>query len=249
MNLISGLVIAVSAWTQTADAQTYHSPETKPSPQGAAAAPSTAPKTTSSEKLYYNVNWPSGLSLGEGQMTAILQDGKWSFSFLMEAAVPGFAIREGAKASATTDYCSIELEKNATRGPRTVDETTTFDQKNLTASRQTNKGGKSELKIPGCAKDALTYIFFLRRELAAGRLPPAQSVYYGSAYQVRTQYVGTQTLLVRGEPTETDRVTAAIKGPASNVTIDLFFSRDEKRTPVLIQAPLAIGKFSLELAR
>jgi hypothetical protein len=272
MKIIFGLVIAGTVWPLSAapektaapsaaaetavvtraEAQTSGASVPKASPTAQPVQPPAAPaapKLPASETLHYNVNWPSGLSLGEGQMTAKLQDGQWSFSFLMEASVPGFTLREGAKSSATQDYCSIELEKNATRGKRNVDETTTFDQKNSTASRQTNKGGKSELKTSACAKDALTYVFYLRRELVSGRLPQSQSVYYGAGYQVRAQYAGTQTMQVRGAAAETDRVTASIKGPSSSITVDLFFARDAVRTPVLIQAPLAMGKFSLELAR
>jgi len=201
------------------------------------------------EALRYNVNWPSGLSLGEGQLTSSFTDGQWSFALSMEAAVPGFALRESVKAFATVDYCSTEVEKNGVRGKRSVEETTTFDQKNFTATRKTNKGGTSELKISACAKDALTYLFFVRRELAAGRLPQVQSVYYGAAYQVRVQYTGVQTIRIAGEPVEADRLVATIKGPASEIAADMFFARDAVRTPLLIQAPLAMGKFSLELAR
>jgi hypothetical protein len=206
-------------------------------------------KNSTSETLRYNVNWPSGLSLGEGQLSASIQDGQWLYEFSMEAAVPGYVLREGAKATATKDFCSVELEKNGTRGKRIVDETTTFDQKNFTAVRKTNKGGKTELTIPACAKDALTFIFFLRRELAAGRLPQVQNVYYGAPYQVRVMYTGVQTIRIGGEAIEADRMAAVIKGPASETTADLFFARDSVRTPLLIQSPLPLGKFSLELSR
>lgn len=208
-----------------------------------------ADKKANSETLRYNVNWPSGLSLGEGTVTATNDAGQWAFTFEVEASIPGFTVKEGASAKATAEFCSLELAKNATRGKRTVDETTTFDLKAFTATRKTNKGGKSELTTGACAKDALTYVFFLRRELAAGRLPQAQTVYYGAAYQVRAQYTGTQTLRIGGEPTEADRIVATVKGPASEITVDMFFARDAVRTPLLIQTPLPVGKFSMELAR
>lgn len=208
-----------------------------------------AEKKAQSETLRYNVNWPSGLSLGEGVLTSSNEGGQLAFSFEVEASIPGFTLKEGATAKATVDYCALELVKNATRGKRSVDETTTFDQKAFTATRKTNKGGKSELKTSSCARDALTYVFFLRRELAAGRLPQAQTVYYGAPYQVRAQYTGTQTIRVGGEPAEADRIVTTIKGPASEITVDMFFARDAARTPLLIQTPLAMGKFSMELAR
>jgi Protein of unknown function (DUF3108) len=252
MRLFVAFVFVLGAWAQghVAPPPKPAAPdpkltETKPAPPAA----SSAPKPSKSETLHYNVNWPSGLSLGEGKLTSSFENDRWSIAFSMEASIPGFVLREVAKSTATAAYCSLELEKNGTRGKRTVDETTTFDQKSHTATRQTNKGGKSELATSACAKDALAFVFFLRHELAAGRLPQAQKIYYGAPYQVRVQFIGTQTLRISGEPTEADRVTATIKGPASEITVDLFFARDAVRTPVLIQTPLAMGKFALELTR
>ena len=45
----------------------------------------------------------------------------------MDASIPGFAVSETAKSRATADFCSIELQKQGTRGKRKVDETTEFD--------------------------------------------------------------------------------------------------------------------------
>jgi hypothetical protein len=240
MKLITVLLLAGCGWPQS------HTARSQEAPSSALASNAKASK---SETLRYNVNWPSGLSLGEGQLTSGFEDGKWSFAFLMEAAVPGFVLREGAKAKASAEYCSLELEKNGARGKRKVDETTTFDQKGLTAVRKTGKGGKSDLTIPACAKDALTFLYFLRRELAAGRLPQVQDVYYGAAYRVRVQYTGVQTIRIGGEPVEADVLAAAIKGPASESKAEMFFARDAARTPLLIRSPLALGTFSLELQR
>jgi len=242
MRFIAAFLLAACAWAQ-GNGVAGHGQKQSPAPETASKEPG------KSETLHYNVNWPSGLSLGEGQLSASRQDDQWSFAISMEAAVPGFALTEAAKATATSDYCSVELEKKAKRGKRNVDETTMFDQKNLTAERKTNKGGKSELKIHSCAKDALTYVFFLRRELAAGRLPPAQSVYYGAAYQVRVNYTGVQSVRIGGEVIEADRLVAIIKGPASEITADMYFARDAVRTPLRVEVPLPVGKFSLELTR
>jgi hypothetical protein len=242
MKVIVGFLLAACAWAQCNGVAGQHQKQS-PTPEASSK------ESGKSETLHYNVNWPSGLSLGEGQLSASRHGDQWSFAISIEAALPGFALTEAAKATATADYCSVELEKKARRGKRNVDETTTFDQKNLTAERKTNKGGKSELKIHSCARDALTYVFFLRRELAAGRLPPAQSVYYGGAYQVRVNYTGVQSVRIGGESIEADRLVAIIKGPASEIKADMFFARDAVRTPLLVEVPLLVGKFSLELAR
>lgn len=201
------------------------------------------------ESLHFNVNWPSGLSLGEGKLTSSRTDEGWSQSFEVDAAVPGFVLRESAKSTATAKGCSIELEKVGVRGQRKSEETTTFDAAKLTAVRKTKDGGKSELSISPCAKDAVTFFQHLRRELAAGRLPQSQKVYYGAAYQVTLRYAGTESIRIGGEARQADHLVASIKGPASNTSIDLYFARDAQRTPLLIQAPLLMGKFSLELAR
>ena len=82
----------------------------------------------------------------------------------------------------------------------------------MTATRKTQGGGKSDLSTSSCAKDALTFVHFLRRELAAGRLPAQQKVYYGSGYSVRVQFIGTQRVTVGNEAVEADKITATIKG-------------------------------------
>jgi hypothetical protein len=208
------------------------------------------PAKKKSEVLRFNVNWPSGLSLGEGQWTSAFDGQQWTFSMNVDAAIPAFAVAESAKSRATPDLCSTYLEKEATRGRRVVSETTTFDASKLTATRQTGKGGgKTEMRIAGCARDALTFIQHLRRELAAGRLPSAQSVYYGAPYATRVQYSGTVKVVRDGQYVDADKLQATIKGPASEFTVDLFFLRDSDRTPFQVQIPVAVGKFTVEFER
>lgn len=206
----------------------------------------TAPKV---ESLHYNVNWPSGLSLGEADLTSSTTDEGLTFSFKVDASIPGFALFESAKSRATAEYCAIELHKEGQRGKRKVDEKTEFDAAKMTATRKTKDGGKSEMSTSSCAKDALTFVHFLRRELAAGRLPVQQKVYYGAGYSVRVQFIGTQRIVIGNEAIEADKLTATIKAASSDITADLFFSKDAKRTPLLIQVPLAMGKFSMEMVR
>lgn len=209
-----------------------------------------AESKTKSETLRFEVNWPSGLSLGEGELVSSATADGWSFSMKLYAAIPAFAVSESARSKATQDLCSLELRKQGVRGKRETDETTTFDSDALTATRKTGKGGgKSEMRTGGCPRDALTFIQFLRRELASGRLPASQPVYYGGAYQTRIQYVGTQQLTFGGESVEADKLTATIKSSAKEFTVDLFFARDAARTPVVAEIPVAVGKFTVEFLR
>ena len=213
----------------------------------------TAPKF-SNEQLHYSVNWPSGLSLGEGQLhTSRTKAGdgpdRMSLEFTLDAAVPGFQVQDRYKSEATLGFCSISLDRKSVHGKKKADEKTTFDPDHGTAVRETAGGGKSELKTGTCGKDALAYLYFLRLELSQGRLPPSQPVFFGSAYQLRVEFAGTQTIKLGETSVEADRLKASLKGASSDIDFEVFFLKDAARTPALVRVPLSLGTFSMELVR
>src|SRR5271170_7169333 len=109
----------------------------------------------SAESLHYSINWASGLSLGEATLRADKGKETWDFELNMDASIPGFTLRDHYHSNATLDLCSLELDKTFTHGKHNGDETITFDQPNHSASRQTqNGGGKTDISIPSCGKDA-----------------------------------------------------------------------------------------------
>jgi hypothetical protein len=205
------------------------------------------------EVLHYTVNWPSGLSLGEGTMRTrrlAQPPGAREFTLVLDAAIPGVTVRDEYISRATADYCSIRFEKNSVHGRRKASETSQFDADRGVMVRTTPEGGgRSEAPIAACAKDALAFLHFLRREIASGRLPGAQPVYFGATYQFRASYGGVQALTIEGERLEADKLTATVKGPASETTFEIWLGRDEARTPLSIRVPFAMGIFSMELVR
>lgn len=214
--------------------------------------------SVSAESLRYNINWPSGLSLGEASLRADRtrdQSGEkgrenWEFAVDIDASVPGFAVRDHYQSTAGSDLCSVQLDKSYTHGRRKAEERITFDQHRNTATRQTlNGGGKSEISTPPCARDALSFLQFARRELAQGRLAPQQQVVFGAMYQVRIEFTGTQNIHVGEGRMDADRIVATIKGPSTDLTVEVFFARDSARTPVLAKIPLSLGAFTVELIR
>jgi len=220
----------------------------------ALAAPPTGAPTFENEQLRYSINWPSGLSLGEAELDA--SGSKTSddasqlhLQFNLDAGIPGFAVRDRYSSTASGAFCSEEFQRAAAHGPKKTDEKITFDLHNATASRQTNGGGRSELSTSQCAKDALAFLYYTRRELSQGRIPPTESVYLGSAYEVRLEYTGTQSIRLADKQVDADRVTAAIRGAASSINVEVFFLKDATRTPALVRVPLALGTFSMELVR
>jgi hypothetical protein len=206
-----------------------------------------------SETLRYAVNWPSGLSLGEAQLGASRlktpAGERWKLSFRMDAAIPGFSVLEDVKSTTNADFCTVEYEKKVVRGKKNVNERTEFDTKKLTATRTTHNGGKSEISTSACAKDAVSFLHFLRHELAQGRLPAQQAVYYGAAYQTRVEFKGSQPVKLQDGTVQADKIVGTIKGPASESTFEIFFAKDAIRTPLILSVPLTLGKFSMEIVR
>lgn len=220
------------------------------SPSKQEVVPSAAkPSAPKGESLKYELNWASGLSLGEAILTAAPSATQLNFAFQMDASVPGFLLSESADSRATPEFCSVLLYKRGSRGKRKVDERTEFDPDKMTATRKTEGGGKSELSTSRCAKDALTYFYFMRRELAAGRLPTQQRVYYGGPYSVTVKFAGSEKVRIGGESVDAEKISASIKGANADITADLFFARDAVRTPLLVQVPLKVGALRLELVR
>jgi hypothetical protein len=204
----------------------------------------------SAESLRYSINWASGLSLGEATLRADKGKEAWDFEVTMDASIPGFALRDRYHSGATLELCSLQLEKSFTHGNRKADEKIAFDQQNHTASRETqNGGGKSDLSVSTCAKDALTFMQFARSELAQGRLAPQQTVVFGAIYNVRIEYTGAQRIKVGDQAADADRILATIKGPTTDLTVEIFFARDAARTPLLARIPLSLGTFTVELIR
>ncbi len=213
--------------------------------------------SASAETLHYSINWPSGLSLGEATLRSDrTAEGtgsatSWDFELSLDASVPGFAIRDQYTSTANPDFCSWQLDKKTARGARMSEERVIFDPNKNTATRETVRGtqiaGTSQLSVPLCARDALTLLQFVRRELAQGRLPSQQPAILGAAYQVHLEYLGTTAIRLGSQQMDTDRFRTSIKGPASDLTLEMFFMRDAVRTPVMMKIPLSLATFTVEL--
>jgi hypothetical protein len=200
------------------------------------------------EDLNYSVNWPSGLSLGEAHLHSKHTGANWNFEFDIDAGVPGYQVKDIYRSESTPAFCSVSFSRHTSHGGHKADELETVNGSQ--ATRETsNGGGTSQLAVPDCVKDALTFLFFARRELGQGRVPNAQQMLLGGLYQARLDYAGEQTIPVGELPTISDKITCTVKGPTSTVTFEMYFARDPARTPLLFKAPLAMGMFSMELTR
>ncbi len=224
----------------------------KPAATPVPAAPAKTEKAMlpPSESLRYSINWPSGLSLGEGSFKATQsKSGGWELDLALDASIPGFAVVDHFHSFANGELCSESLEKSYQHGRRKASEKTTFDLEKNEATRQSQEegGGKSTVSTGACAHDALTFIQYVRRELALGHLTPQHKVIFGSEYQIRLDYKGPQALKIGEGSQQADRIEASLKGPQTNLTFEIYFARDAGRTPLLVRVPLALGAFTMEL--
>ncbi len=204
------------------------------------------------ETLRYAINWPSGLSLGEATFTAAKTNTGWSLDVSASASVPAFSIADKYHSSATPDLCSLEFTRDTVHGARKTGEKTTFDAKQGSARRITTLpkgGGSTDMNIGHCPRDAVAFVYFVRREMGQGRVAPPENVFFGGQYSVRLEYTGAVTITRRGKPVVTDHVNASISGPKTSITVEIFFDRDAARTPLLIRIPLPISNLSVELVR
>jgi hypothetical protein len=197
------------------------------------------------ESLRYTINYPSGLGLGDAVFTAKHSAAGWTFTAAVDASFPGFVLKDQYTSAATNDLCTTQLDRAVVHGSKKFREKTTFDLQRFKAQR----GDGPEIDVPACARDAVTLLYYARREMGQGRVPSAQNAYLGAAYAVRMEYKGEEKIKSGDKPTVTDRLLVAGKGPASSFSFEVLFARDAARTPLVVRIPLSMGSFSMELAR
>ena len=216
------------------------------------AAPVTE-STLANESLRYSVNWPSGVSLGEATLSASSsREGnapeRMHFQFELDAGVPGFAVSDRFRSAASGSFCSAEFQKTTSHGSKRVDDKETFDPGTGTVTRGSGSG-QAEISANACGKDALAFLYFVRQELSQGRVPARQTVFFGAPYEVRLNLAGTENVKIGNKPVDTDHVKVSVDGPSSSINFDVFFLQDKARTLALVRVPLALGTFSMELAK
>jgi len=205
------------------------------------------------ESLHYTINYASGLSLGDANFSAHKTANGWDFTVTVDASVAGFSIKDKYSSSMLAGYCSTELRRGMIHGSKTTTDKTTFDQEKQSAHREIEvpaNGGHTDLATGQCGRDGIAFVYFARKELGQGRVPPPQVVYFGSAYTVQQSYTGAQTIaLADKKPEVTDHIVFTVKGPKSQFSVEVYYARDAARTPLLIKIPQTAGTLSMELVR
>ena len=213
-----------------------------------AETPEAAP-FPSGETLRYDIVWPSGLRLGEARFTANSNQAGWAFSADLSANLPVLAIEDKYESKTDFSLCSTSFKKVVSHGEREQNEEVTFKQdENRALRRNLADGTTQDLVVPPCARDALTYLYSLRQDLAQGRVPPPDDLNFGTQFQISVSYVETRAIESGGKTQQADRLLVDVTGGENPVNIELFLAQDAARTPLLIRVPFELGTFSLKLA-
>lgn len=202
------------------------------------------------ESLNYLVKLPGGASIGTAHVTARRDPVRgWTFDFAMDASLPNIPLTDHFSSLASPELCSIRFDRTSVHGARKLKEFTVIDRSRSVAVRATAGGGQSEIPVGLCPRDALTFLYFLRRELGQGHMPPNDTILMGPAYRLNMAYAGQATLMRENRPSVTDQVNCTVKGPSSEVHLEILFARDAARTPLIVRCPFALGTLTLELVR
>ena len=200
------------------------------------------------ETLHYSVNWPSGLSLGDANLTAHRSGGGWDLDMTLDAGIPGYRVTDHFRSSATLDLCAQEFERDMRQGTRKTGDKSTFDYSTGMLHRVPESGAPTDLPIAShCAYDALSFVYAVRRELGQGRVLGPSQVFFGKPYTIRLEYTGSQTVKWNEKPETADRVVVHLKGTGSETKFDILYRRDAARTPLLVNIPFSVGTLTMEL--
>lgn len=217
------------------------------SPHPGAFAQGQAPSFAGGETLKYKLLWPSNISLGEAVFRVSSSQGTLHFEVTMEADLPTRSISGLFTSSASReDLCSLEFQSKVTEGVRTSEESIQFDQKNHQATKISH-GQSSSVAIPNCARDPVTFLYYLRKQLAAGSSVDAATFFLGLEQSLEVKTDGSDTVTVRGQQQTTDKYLVNYNGQNSARSFELWFSKDARREPVMIRLPFPLAVFSAEI--
>lgn len=201
------------------------------------------------EQLTYTIAWPSGLPVGRADFTARYVDPGWRFELSLNASLPDMDIDDAYVSRTDAETCSLEFEKHARHGAKRTHEFLRFGT-NAVERINLEAGGRERPGIVptrSCARDALAYLYYLRKDLAAGRVPPPSDIFFGAGYHLKLEYAQTRPLVWEAERRLVDEIRAVVRGPASQHAFSVYFGRDEARTPLLIRVELEGTPFTLRL--
>ncbi len=204
---------------------------------------------THGEFLQFSLDWPSGLSAGVAEFEARFLDPGWRFEATVRASHPKLEIDDRFISETDGQLCSQRFEKHIRHGNRRASELLRFsgDTVERTNLERAGEERPGTARAGNCARDALAFVYFLRSELAAGRIPAEGTVHFGAGYGVRLEHAQERWLVWEGERQLVDEVHVSVSGPQAAHAVSAFFGRTEGRQPLLFRMTLDETGFTMRL--
>jgi hypothetical protein len=214
------------------------------------------------ETLEYDVGWSSYLTAGTATLS--VREKKPSYG-----SVAYYVVADGRatglvaalyhayyKADTLLDAYSLLPQRGSIygeEGRRRRLRVTRFDQRKRTAQFEATPGAGAQkpVALPGPTHDALSAVLALRmlrlREGLSVTIPVSDG---GRVFSVRATVRGRERLSTRLGPVMAWRIEPVIAGDTGEIEarkLTLWISDDARKLPLLMEAEMAVGKFTLTL--
>ena len=199
------------------------------------------------ERLVYRLLWPSGILLGEAVFEVTPQGDELHFEATLEARLPQYRFNSTFSAVAAREgLCSLQFHQKIEEGKETSEESMEFDQKAHRVRRIQGRN-TTTATIPECARDPLTFLYYLRSRAAQGQAVESSRIHYGKEIALELDQDGTGTVAVGGVQKPGEKLEVRFPARNGERTVEVWFSSDPARTPFLFTVPTTLADFRAEL--
>lgn len=199
------------------------------------------------ERLVYRLLWPSGIPLGEAIFDVSSEDDELYFEVSVEAEIPEFRFNSTFSSVASRDeLCSLQFHQKIQQGKQTSEESLEFDQEAHQVKRIQGPNTTTS-EIPECARDPLTFLYYLRSRAAAGEKIESSSFHYGKDIALKLDQDGVATVEVGGMPRKGQKFEVRFPARGGQRTVEVWVSTDAARTPLKFTVPTSLADFKAEL--
>jgi hypothetical protein len=211
-----------------------------------AQAPPFAP-FESGERLVYQLLWPSGLPLGEAVLEVSSQGADLHFQLSVEARLPQYRFSGTFSSVAKREgLCSLQFHQKIEEGRRTSEESMEFDQTTHHVQHIRSRGTTTD-PIPECARDPLTFLYYVRTLAAAGKAADPGSMHYAKGVAIQLAPGGPGSVDVGGAPRKGEKLAVHFPTRRGQRTLEVWLASDAVRTPLHFTVPTSLAEFKAEL--